>query len=379
MSKQLFYLRIWSVCGWMVVLANSTGSLLARENCDTCGKVIEGTIYTWEDKIANVKKRLCSTCTDLPSVCYLCGVPVLRDFQSLADGRTLCNRDASTAVLDDELAVRFCEEAKQALDRQFIRFINFPDTNVTLSLMDRVHIQEIYKFAGHDYLCPNMWGCTVTRTNKGGHHFDLSLLSGLPKELLQATCVHEHTHTWIRQNLSAARNALIDKDAIEGFCELVSYLYVEAQGLSAARDHILSNHYTRGQVHLFIEAEQRFGFNDVVDWMRYGDDSRLFTNEVLRIRDLHLPARVNRPPRPVFVAAGVPPRRFQQLVLQGITWSRTRPMAMINGRNVEPGDEVKVSMGDTNVTLHCLSIAEKSVAVRVAGDTESRVLQLPEH
>ena len=34
---------------------------------------------------------------------------------------------------------------KKNLDRQFIRFITIPENNVTVQLMDRVRLQELYK------------------------------------------------------------------------------------------------------------------------------------------------------------------------------------------------------------------------------------------
>ena len=377
MSKRLSILkhgRTW----WLLLLLWGGSPALARELCDACGKVIEGKIYTWDDKIAHAKKRLCDTCTDLPTVCYLCGVPVLKEYQSLADGRTLCNRDGRTVVLDDDQAAQLCAEVKQSLDRQFIRFITFPETNVSVGLMDRVRIQEIYKFAGNDYACPNMWGCTITKTNKDRLEFGISLLSGLPRELLQATCVHEHTHTWIRENLPAARLRQMDKDAIEAFCELVSFLHAEAQGLKSVREHILGNHYTRGQIHLFLEAERRFGFNEIVEWMKSGADARLFTNEVVRVRDLRVPDAASPAARPVSIAAALPARKFEQFVLQGITWSKTRPMAMINGRNFEPGNEVKLPLGETNVLVRCVSISEDAVVIQPDGSPVAQTLRLAE-
>ena len=351
-------------------------SAWASDPCAVCGKEIEDTVTTWEDKVAGVRKRLCVKCTELPNACFLCSLPVLRNYLTLPDGRTFCERDARTVVLADSEAAEICEKVKADLDRQFSRFITFPSTNVTVELMDRVKIQELYKVVGNDYSCPNMQGCTETKTNGHQLSFRISLLSGVPRELLNATCVHEHAHTWLKENLPGSRAQQIGPDAIEGFCELVSYLFVDAQNLESARASILGNFYTRGQIHLFREAERRFGFNEIVDWMRSGEDELLRTNELDRVRLLVAAPPVKPPARVVLAPVTAPLPALDKLVLQGITWSRTRPIAMINGRNFERNEEGKVRLSSGEVTIRCLAIREDEVDAVLIGSNERQTLRL---
>ena len=100
-------------------------SAWAADPCAVCGKEIEAIVTTWEDKVAGVKQRLCGRCTELPDACYLCSLPLLRNYQTLPDGRTLCERDLRTVVLDDGEAAEIREKVKADLDRQFLRFILF--------------------------------------------------------------------------------------------------------------------------------------------------------------------------------------------------------------------------------------------------------------
>lgn len=165
-------------------------------------------------------------------------------------------------------------------------------------------------------------------------------------------------------------------DAREGFCELVAYLLLTAQGEQTATAEIRSNGYTRGHIDLFIEAESRFGFNEIVDWMKYGEDDSLRADDLTRARAVVSTARDHAPAGPVYVASSAPARTFDQLTLQGVTWSKTQPMATINGQTFEPRDEVKVRLGDTNITVRCLSISEDSVVVQAAGSNESQTLKL---
>jgi hypothetical protein len=185
-------------------------------------------------------------------------------------------------------------------------------------------------------------------------------------------------HAWIFENVPPDREARMKPDAREGFCELVAYLLLTAQGERMATAEIRSNGYTRGHTDLFIEAENRFGFNEIVEWMKYGEDDSLRANDLTRVRAVVAMARDHAPVSSVYVGSSAPVRTFDQLTLQGVTWSKTRPMAMINGQTFEPRDEVKVRLGDTNITVRCLSISEDSVLVQAAGSSESQTLKLKE-
>ncbi|MGC3960344.1 MAG: hypothetical protein QM813_21185 [Verrucomicrobiota bacterium] len=142
----------------------------------------------------------------------------MKDFTSLPDGRMLCKRDVKSVVLNEQEATGICARVKEDLSRLFSRFITLPDTNVTLQLMDRVTLQEIYRVIGNDYTCPDTMGCTATKTNDGQRVYEISILSGQPKEELMTTCVHEFAHTWIKfENVPPARRKTLGKDAAEEF------------------------------------------------------------------------------------------------------------------------------------------------------------------
>jgi hypothetical protein len=370
-------MKRWRAWILVAVLVLTRGVLAAADKCAVCGEVIEGTVYLWDDKVAGDKKRLCGKCVNLPRQCYLCSLPVLRDYTELPDGRVLCARDARAVVRNDEDAFQICREVKEALDRLFSRFIIFPETNVTLALADRVNLQQLFKTPGLDYVCPNVLGYIQTTTNSGRLTHAISLLSGLPRATLKATCAHEYTHAWVSENVPAGRKRTLDGDAEEGFCELVSYLLMESQGEEEEKKQIKANAYTRGQIHLFLDAEHRFGFNEIVEWMEYGDDGRLRKDDLGRVRQVTFPARTN-PPAPFWLMPPVkPPPAPDRLILSGITWSKPRPMALVNGRNFEVQTQASVQVGKTNVTVRCLAIRENSVLLQIVDTGEQRELRLP--
>src|SRR5262249_1760233 len=123
----------------------------------------------------------------------------------------------------------------------------------------------------------------------------ISLLSALPRAQFRAVCAHELTHAWMAENLPARRKNTLGHDANEGFCELIAYLLMDSQHEEDQMKVILRNNYTRGQIDLFIAAERQFGFNDVVEWMKYGTDAALNSADLNRVRDIEPPAPTGAP------------------------------------------------------------------------------------
>jgi hypothetical protein len=369
------------LCGLFLAFFIVGTAFASGDICVACQKEIRFNIYTWLDKVTRPRVLLCGDCIELPDNCYLCSVPVLKHFTELSDGRVICKRDVSAVVLDDKLALQICEQVKEDLGRQFIRFIAFPETNVTVQLMDRVTLQEMYKVIGNDYSCPNTIGCVEAKTNAGQRFFEISILSGQPRENVMTTCVHEYAHIWIIENVPPARAKKLGKDAVEGFCELLSFLFAEQQGLTTGKSNILANHYTRGQIHLFIDAHHRYGFADVVDWMIAGDDPLLLGEDLSRLRRLEVPAKpksTNAPLPMVSVVStpNLPPELPEKLVLQGIIWSKNQPMATINGQNFDLNQEVVLQLSNGLITVRCLEIHPASVVLQTNNAPEHLVLAM---
>lgn len=358
---------------WWLVL--STTAWAQSPNCAVCGEAIKDVVVFTGDKVTGQKQSVCLACSRLPRECYLCGMPVKKDFTELSDQRALCARDVKTVVLDEAEALHIAKETRNELDRLFSRFASFTE-NVTLRMADRVDILNLFHVPGNDFDCPNVLGYTQRATNNATNiSYTISLLSALPPRQLRATAAHEWAHTWIMENVSSTRQAGIERDAREGFCELVSYLLMESQKDQVELGVIRSNAYTRGQILLFIEAERRFGFNDVLDWMKSGVDARLHAEALERIRAVETPTPTNPPP--VIASAPAPRTAFTEVVLQGITWSKTQPTVLINGRTLAPGAEARVPLHGSNVLVRCLSIQPGAAAVQIGGETERRWLKLP--
>jgi hypothetical protein len=350
------------------------------DRCSLCGNLFTGdTIYTVTDKVTGEVKQICYNCAMCPNVCSICGLPAVNDPLALPDGRFLCARDAKDAVLTDEEGLRICSEMKDALDRLFSRFMTFPDTNVDVTVVDRVNLMELFQVPGNDFACPNVLGYTQFVTNENNEfRYSISLMSALPRAQFKAVCAHEYTHCWARENLTQARLRVLSKSAQEGFCELVAYLLMNSQNEEREKKEILANTYSRGQINLFVEAEQRFGFNEVVEWMEFGTDAALDKNDLNRIRDVQMASpnprsSTNAPSYTVVVA---PRPSFESLVLESISRIQNQPLATINDRSFSVGETGKVHLGTTNILIRCLAIATNSARIQIVGAGEEQVLKL---
>lgn len=344
------------------------------EICAICGQPIQGTVYIATDKVTNEKKLICSDCIRLPR-CAICGLPVKEGGVQLPDGRYLCARDARTAVVKADDAERICVQVKDDLDRLFSRFTAFP-ANVDVSVIDRIEVDSMYNPVGNDFESPNLLGCLHPETVNNATRYKMRLMTGLPLAELKATCAHEYSHAWVGENVPKERRARLGRDAEEGFCELVAYLLMDSQSEKGQKKFILQNHYTRGQIDLFIEAEKRYGFDQVLDWMKYGVAEQLEEGHVDALRDVKMPPAKTVAVNPATYHNTNPPAPAPATIkLQGVLWGN-QPVAIVNGRSFFARELNQVKIGGTNVTIRCLEIRKKSVRIQNVDSGKEQELSL---
>jgi hypothetical protein len=364
---------------WIIVLLAGFGlcgpsaAWAYNDICAICGRPIKDTIYIVTDEVTNEKKFICYDCAHLPR-CAICSLPVNESGMKLADGRFLCARDARTAVVNARDAERISVQIKDDLDRLFSRFTEFP-ANVDVSVIDRIDVDTMYSPGGNDFESPNLLGCIHPDTVNNAIRYKMSLMTGLPLAELKATCAHEYTHAWVGENVPKERRARLGRDAEEGFCELVAYLLMDSQREEGQKKFILKNHYTRGQIDLFIEAEKRYGFDQVLDWMKYGETGQLQEGHVDALRDVKMPLAKSAAGSPVIYSRTNKPAPAI-IKLDGVLWG-SRPVAIINGRSFLAKDQNALKVGGTNVNIRCLDIQKTSVRIQNVDSGKEQELSLP--
>ena len=336
-------------------------------------------LYLMTDQVTGEQVTVSAADLQLPR-CFICGLPV-KDGVQLPDGRWLCARDARTAVMDIDSVQRIFDQVHDDLDQQFARYTSFP-TNIFVSVIDRVDVDSMFQLSGNIFENPNVLGVTQPYyISPNVKRYKISLLTGQPAAQLEEVCAHELSHAWVGENVSPERHARIARDAEEGFCEMMGYLYMDAKGDEGQKQRVLANTYTRGQVKLFIAAEQQYGFESILDWMRYGVDSELQEGRPDEVRDLQMPDGSAAPaPAPVagsstYAPGSLPPPVPATLQLQGIMWGGA-PSAIINGQSFFIWDEHTVRVGQTNATIRCLNITKDAVEIQDLGSGQQQELEL---
>ena len=318
--------------------------------------------------------EVCSNCLQLPR-CYICDLPV-KDGTQLPDGRWLCARDAKDVVLDTSAIDNTFGEVHDDLDKMFSRYTTFP-TNVDERAFDLVDVDTVME--NNSVENSDVLGVTVPyKTADGQKRYKIGLLTGQPPARLEEVCAHELSHAWVGENVSPERHAQIERDTEEGFCEMMGYLYVDSKGEEQEKARVLANGYTRGQVKLFIEAEQEYGFDEILDWMQYGVSGRLEEGHLDEIRDVKMPASGSSPHPAAFTAGrtSLPPPAPATLQLQGIMWG-SMPSAIINGHPFFAGDSANVRVGQAKVLIRCITIGKTTVRIKNAETGKEQDLSLP--
>ena len=394
----------------VVTVASPKNGEIILQQCEICGAEILGSTFVLTDKVTGSRYIACSECLKLFR-CYICDLPVHDKDLKLPDGRRYCVRDAKSVVLTDAAIKKLCSKVRGDVSSELSRVMNFP-VFVDFFSIDQDEANSGNRSSGST---TNVYERTdtlgLTRSGKIGSpileklgrkeddlgenmQHQVSILNGRPSSEIKATCAHELGHTWVGENVSEKRrrkshdshfamfeNAhVLDKDAEEGFCELIAYLHMKSQGDTDQQNKILENNYTHGQTALFVEAEKRYGLNEVIDWMQYGETTRLEAGRLDKIREVKMPQKKIIPVEPpvltIATQTNFPTSSVSDLIkLQGIIFG-FRPVATINGKSFFTNDQLKIKIGESNVLIRCLEIQKNKVRVRYVDTGKEETLSL---
>lgn len=347
--------------------------------CRVCEAAITGEFYFVKDKARGGKHEVCTNCFKLETRCFSCSLPVKSGYTTLADGRLLCALCAKEAVTQDDETREVCWETRDRLDQLFARYLSFPRTNVSVTIVDRFTLDTLFKSPGYAEQCTSVFGATRTHPLSEGRQIHaLSVLNGLSKPRLEAVAAHEFAHAWLNENLTPARKAALSREAIEGFCELIAYDLMQDRGHQVEKAGIKENPYTAGQLDAFVAAETQYGFNTVVDWMKAGESTRLDAADPDGIRAVREAALASEPARPAYYSRAPAAPLPDKLTLKSVSGSPGRPLAIINDRTFGVQDVARINLATTNVLIRCLEIRTNSILIRFEATGEKLELFLPE-
>ncbi len=80
------------------------------------------------------------------------------------------------------------------------------------------------------------------------------------------------------------------------------------------------------------------------------------------------------PPAPLFNGAlPSPPKKFEELILKGISGAKNHRLAMITNKTFSPGESAVLTIGNGQVKLKCLEVREDSVLVSLDGGEQKEL------
>ena len=345
-----------------LTLAFSLVAADAPLRCAACQRLLAGTYFWATSPALKEKQPVCEACKNLKTQCAICQLPIPDPRHALDDKRLLCDRDFAAGIFDEKEALRVFEEAKRDVHRMLRSYGTLPDNNITVSLVNGKTLTQLYQSLPslHE---SSLLGLTRTEVATPGRQFrhNIYLINGLGRSRLAAVSAHEFTHAWMHENIPETRK--LEKDTIEGFCELVAFKLMNERRDEVEKKVILAIAYTRGQVNAFVQAENELQFNRIIQWLKTGVDEQL--NEANPRQAL----AVNTEPPPVVwpppnaVSTTVP----ETLLLKGISGTASRRFALINDATLAKNEEARVRVGSSNVVLRCLEIRPRSVLVQLRG------------
>lgn len=361
----------------LLAMAGLAHSGLA-EKCSTCRKPITGEFFLFKSPALLQNQPLCKPCSTLDTPCFICKIPIKDLKHRLQDGRLLCESHARQAVFDQREVIRLFEQAKRELFPLLDSMGTLPQRNITVELVDAHRIAALAKDQHSAHEPTKVMGLARTTVDANGQfHHTLYLLNGLPPGRLMAVASHEYAHAWLHENLAADRR--IDKNTVEGFCELVALQVMSRLNDETEKRVILQNAYTKGQIEAFVQAQDQHRFYQVVKWMKNGSETQVESgnaNSVLATRS----GSADRAPLMATWALPVVKTPVPDtLELKGITGSTQRPFALINNQTFAPLETAKVRVGSSNVMVKCLEIRKSSVLIQVEGSPSPAELSLTTH
>jgi hypothetical protein len=252
---------------------------------------------------------------------------------------------------------------------------------VDISVIDRLNIQAMRTLPGADFSCPNLQGLYQGKTNEnGGKQHSIQILSGLDRGNTRGVIAHELTHAWVADNVAEDRRFC--GDAEEGFCELIAYLVAESKGDEQTMQRIKDNAYTRGQFKLYLEAKRRYQLQTVLDWVKFGTQSRIDPSDIDQVRRVTIPVRNSKKLWVNYRSADELPEteskihQPQHIQLKGILGNGDRRLAMISGKSFARGEKGSVRVGSEKIEILCVQIESNSVEIQVLETGERKKLHL---
>ena len=366
--KTLVTLCCWLLAGALVFAGEE------YKICVICQGPMTKSVYLKTSPYLKGKQPICENCIKIEQECYTCGLPIKYNITDLKDGRYLCERDSKGAIVSGESAKQVFADVKRDLMAMFAGTGQMPDRNVEIALVDRFAMETLHRVQRFPHVQHATVGLTRTRVNNSNEFkHEIFVLSGLNSARFRAVAAHEYTHTWLQENVAPGRP--LDSDTVEGFCELVAYRLMKQKNEEIEMALILTNDYTRGQVHAFLGVDAN-RFYETAKWMKSGVDQKLDPATLDRVFVTTKEPQTAAPAWTIAAKTATPvPTSIQ---LRSVSGTATRRFALINDKTFAPNELGRVRLGTSNVAIRCLEVTDRGAVIQLVSTGEKRRLVLEE-
>ena len=224
--------------------------------CALCGKPFSsGMLFSNNGKDGPV---YCSECANKPK-CFACTLP--NDCEQLSDGRHICRQCKSTAVFNEQEALKIFNDVRQRLYENLgystqnnIEFFAVDAKTLEGKSKNYSPGQElglyVYNFTISTVTSTKLkWNLKTeekTEEYKSNEKFSVYVLYGLPRKKLIEVCGHELAHDWMQQHYPKLQDLKLKEGWAEFIATKVNTLYGQAEmnkRMEENRDKIYGDGY----------------------------------------------------------------------------------------------------------------------------------------
>jgi len=235
----------WSIC---------SRCYRERMHCSSCGTLVGGQAFMLEGDL----RFYCHNCFTGRPRCDTCDRPVGARYWSRPDGRKLCDRCQSTAVIDSRQAFALFGRVKHALVHRLNMSLLEP---CQLKLVNRKQLLSMVDKSSLQRLDADSRGRCFGIFVRQGDHKAIFIEHGLPQIVMLEVMAHEYAHAWQSENSPPDASLVVQ----EGFAEWVAYKLLSGWGCYRRSDRMLRRDDLYGR-----------GLRLVLDWEAAGGEREVF-------------------------------------------------------------------------------------------------------
>lgn len=323
-------------------------------------------------------RPLCRDCLQIDKKCFICRAPVKVGGLTSPDGRLFCEEDAKGAIFDASDGRKVFDEAAQKLQRLLSQFLTLPgNIEVEFINTEQPPVRSLRPDEVLDKVIKSDFSAAAIRRQGTNRFTVISIMTGIKQSWVRRMSAQHLMFAWMAANISP--NRALDPNVETAFANLIACKLLDEWNETEEKSRLLeriARKETIPQLNLMRSVESTYGLGTLLEWLRFGVDAQLTSQDLDRVRVLKprhaeinlVPAGASEGMRPVLVP--------DRLILKGILGTPARPLALINNTTFERNERARVNIGTSNVFLRCLEIRKQSVLIQLEGGSEKQELRL---